>query len=62
MLKFSIPELILTKLKTITLDGNIGGTALSPETYTQPGEFTYQRDVPANVLAARCREGGFPSR
>jgi hypothetical protein len=50
-LKFSVPEPVLAKLKTISLSASLGGLDLSPETYTQAGEFTYSRDVSGAVLA-----------
>ncbi len=53
-LKFSVPEPVLAKLKTISLGATIGGLKLGSETYTQAGEFTYTRDVPASVLGAEA--------
>lgn len=50
-LKFSVPEPVLAKLKTISLGASIDGTTLTPETFTQPGEFTYEREVPAALMA-----------
>jgi hypothetical protein len=50
-LKFTIPEASIAKLKAVTLSASVNGTALAPETYTQPGGFTYSRDVPAKLLA-----------
>jgi len=50
-LKFSVPEAVIDKLKAVSLGASIDGTALSPETFTQSGEFTYQRDVPGALLA-----------
>jgi hypothetical protein len=48
----SIPDAVIAKLKTVSLTGTIGATALAPETYTQPGPYTYTRDIPANLLNA----------
>lgn len=50
-LKFSVPEPVLAKLKTVSLSASIDGTTLTPETFTQPGEFTYEREVPAPLMA-----------
>jgi hypothetical protein len=50
-LKFSVPEPVLAKLKTVSLGASIDGTTLTPETFTQPGEFTYEREVPAALMA-----------
>jgi hypothetical protein len=49
-LKFAIPEVALSKLKGVSLSAYVNGTALSPETYSQAGQFIYSRDVPANLL------------
>ena len=50
-LKFSVPGPVLAKLKALSLSASLGGLDLSPETYTQAGEFTYSRDVSGAVLA-----------
>jgi len=49
-LRLSVPPVIVEKLKTITLSATIGGSALAPETYTQPGDYTYTRDVAPALL------------
>lgn len=49
-LRFSIPETLIDRLKSITLTANVEGTPLPAETYTKPGEFTYTQDVPAKAL------------
>jgi hypothetical protein len=48
--KFTLPEAVLAKVKTVSLSASINGKALSPETYTQAGEFDYSRDVDAKLL------------
>ena len=50
-LKFVLPEAVLSKIKTTSISAKVGGVALSPETYTQPGEFDYSRDVDGKLLA-----------
>lgn len=49
-LKLAVPDPIIAKLKTVALSASIQGVALSPETYSQAGEFTYSREVPAKAL------------
>ena len=49
--KFTLPEAVLAKLKTVSLSASINGTTISPETYTQPGAFDYSRDVAPNLLS-----------
>jgi hypothetical protein len=50
ILRFAIPEIIIQKLKSITLSAAITGLNLAPEKYTKDGQFTYVRDVPADRL------------
>ena len=50
-LKFSLPEAVIGRLKTVTLSARAGGLDLAPETYSKPGEYTYSRDVPGARLA-----------
>jgi hypothetical protein len=53
-LKFVLPEAVLSKIKTTSISASIGGSVLSPETYTQPGEFDYARDVDGKLLAGEA--------
>jgi hypothetical protein len=48
--RFVLPEAILSKLKTVSLSASVNGTALSPETYTQPGEYDYSREIDPKLL------------
>ena len=50
-LKFVLPEAVLSKIKTTSISAKVGSVVLSPETYTQPGEFDYSRDVDPKLLA-----------
>lgn len=50
-LKFSVPEVVIAKLHTVSLNAAVSGTALGRETYKQAGEFVYARDIPASLLA-----------
>ena len=49
--KFSVPDPVIARLKTVSLSASVAGTKLPPETYTQAGEFTYSRELPAAALA-----------
>lgn len=51
--KLAIPEVVLARLKTLTLKTTVDGTALPPETYSKPGDHTYMREVPASVFTAK---------
>ncbi len=48
--KFAFPEAIQKRVRVTSLSATVNGTALSPETYTQAGDYTYTRDVPASAL------------
>jgi len=58
-LKFAIPAGAMPKMKGVTLSASVNGTALPPETYTQPGQFTYTRDVPAALLGGEVARFDF---
>jgi len=49
-----VPDPIIARLKTVSLSATVGGAKLAPETYTQSGEFTYTREVPATVLGGEA--------
>ncbi len=51
-LKFAVPEPVISRRKSVTLSASVEGQALAPQTYTDAGEYTYRRDVPAAALAA----------
>ncbi len=46
----TVPPLIVQKLHAISLAAAINGAALPPETWRQPGNYTYRRSVPASLL------------
>ena len=48
---FTIPELILQKLKSVTLSASIGAKKLKSETWSKPGPYTFSADVPPADLA-----------
>ncbi len=52
VVRFVIPDSALTINKSMTLSATVGGFALSPETYTNSGDHTYVRDVPATALGS----------
>jgi hypothetical protein len=51
-LMLSIPPAVIEQSTTVTLSAALAGTSIAPETYSAPGQFTYQRDVAAGLLAA----------
>jgi len=50
-LMLNIPDVVFKELGAVTLSATAGGSSLAPEKYTQPGDQTYARDVPASALA-----------
>jgi hypothetical protein len=49
-IQLSIPKPLIDRVKTTTLTAELGGTKLSPESFTQSGSFVFTRDVPAKLL------------
>jgi hypothetical protein len=50
-LRLTVPQTSIAKLGSLTLTATVDATALAPETYSKAGDYTYRRDVPANLLA-----------
>jgi hypothetical protein len=48
--QLSVPKPLIDHVKTTALTATIQGTALSPESFTLPGSFTFIRDVPAKLF------------
>ena len=49
-LRFVLPEPVLARLHSVTLDATVSGANLGPETYSQAGDHVYRRNVPAAAL------------
>jgi hypothetical protein len=49
-LNLTVPDPVIAKLKNISLAASVDGKALPPETYTQPGPYSYKRDIPGEML------------
>ena len=45
--QFSIPQPVMDQLKSVQVTASVDGNKLPPDTYSQPGPYVYQRDVPA---------------
>ncbi len=58
-LKFTIPDVIIAKLGSVTVAATVNGSALPPEKYDKPGEFSYSRDVPSNLLTGESARVDF---
>jgi hypothetical protein len=51
IVRFAIPDAIISQLGELTLTANIGGATLPSQTYDQPGDYIYSQSVPAAALA-----------
>jgi hypothetical protein len=51
-LAFAVSDLVIQKLRSITLSAAVNGVKLSPETYTKSGDYTYSRDLPPASFTA----------
>ncbi len=51
---FTLPEVVISRLHSVTLFASIHGTKLAPETYQKAGRALYTRDVPANLLSGNA--------
>ena len=49
-LKFTVPDVTITRLQNVTVSAALNGSPLAPEAYRKAGEYTYSRDVPPNLL------------
>jgi hypothetical protein len=49
--RFTVPPVTIEKNQSITLTAAVDGNVLPPQTYTQPGDYTYKQDVPGALLA-----------
>ncbi len=52
LMKLTIPQGQIDKLKTIAVTAEVNSAALPPETYSSAGDFLFQRDVPASAFSA----------
>jgi len=57
--KLAVPEPVIQKLRSITLSATVNGVALPPETYRQPGEYVYTREIDAKILGGASAQVDF---
>jgi hypothetical protein len=48
---FSIPDIVIEKLKAVTLTASLGPAKLKSETYSKPGSYTFTAEIPPDKLA-----------
>ncbi|HLN00919.1 MAG TPA: hypothetical protein VK335_16645 [Bryobacteraceae bacterium] len=49
--RLTVPEVVIKLLKFVTLSASIRSFHLSPETYLQPCDAVYARDIPPGILS-----------
>ena len=52
ILRFSIPDVEMQRLKSITLSAEANAVRLAPEQYTTSGDLSYRREVPPSALSS----------
>lgn len=50
VVNLTVPDGVIAKLKAISLSASIAGNSFPPETYTQPGPYTFTRSIPPALL------------
>ncbi len=45
-LKFTLHESVVNKLGPLTVSATVNGTPIAPETFSQPGDYTYSHEAP----------------
>lgn len=51
-LVFALTDSVFSRRKTVTISALVESSLLAPETYSQPGPYTYTRDVPAAAFGS----------
>jgi len=49
---FTLPDVVFSHFKSVTLSASVQGKPLAPETYRRPGAALYTREIPAGLLSA----------
>jgi len=47
---FTVPDVVVQKLKSVTLSASLGAADLGSETYSKSGPAVYKKDIPATAL------------
>jgi hypothetical protein len=58
-LKLTVPPVTIQRLQKVELSANVNGSALPAETYTEPGQFSYRREISGAVLAGNSARIAF---
>ena len=49
-LRFTVPEVSIRQLQTLTLSATVNGVPVGAETFDKPGDYTFTKPVPAEAL------------
>ena len=52
--RFTVPDPVIAKLRTVTLAAAIGGAIFPAQTYSRPGDYVYSAAVPAEQLSGEA--------
>jgi hypothetical protein len=58
-LRLTVPEVLISRLQSVTLTASVNGQALPAETYDHAGAYAYTRDVPAELLGGESAKVDF---
>ncbi|MCC6391669.1 MAG: hypothetical protein IT167_13805 [Bryobacterales bacterium] len=50
LLKFSMPESVVSRVGPVRLTANVNGAPIEGETYSKDGDYTFRREVPASAF------------
>ena len=53
-MKFSIPDPVISRVKTVTVSVSVNGVPLAPAKYDKAGEYVYSAEVPPAALSAEA--------
>jgi hypothetical protein len=57
--ELTVPQPVIDQLKSVAVTASVDGNGLPPETYSQPGVYTYKRDVPAALCGKESVQVAF---
>ena len=52
MMKLTLPEAVISNVKSTTLTASVAGKQVGSQTYEAPGEYTFTADVPPSVFTS----------
>ena len=58
-LNFTVPQVTIDKLRSVTLAAAVNGVPLPSATFSTPGSYTYKRDVPPSAFKSDVSRAEF---